>query len=168
MEFKAWGKTPRLSNERYFVTEKIDGTNACIVIEGDQFACQSRTRFITPEDDNYGFAAWAYTNKDELMKLGDGYHYGEWWGAGIQRGYDLPEKRFSLFNTARWNPSNPNLPNCCHVVPFLGECTPEELSGVIAKFVSEGSVAAPGFLRVEGVIVYSKLTQQKYKVIVDK
>lgn len=28
MEFKAWGKTPRLSNERYYVTEKLDGTNS--------------------------------------------------------------------------------------------------------------------------------------------
>jgi hypothetical protein len=168
MEFKAWPKIPRLSNERYFVTEKIDGTNACIVIEGDNFACQSRSRFITPEDDNYGFAAWAYANKDELMKLGDGHHYGEWWGKGIQRTYGLEEKRFSLFNTARWNPENPNLPSCCSVVPLLGECSPEDLDKLLQKFLLNGSYAAPGFMRVEGVVVFSKLTQSHYKVIVDK
>ncbi|KKK96424.1 hypothetical protein LCGC14_2662910, partial [marine sediment metagenome] len=41
-------------------------------------------------------------NKKELMKLGVGTHHGEWWGSGIQRRYNLDEKRFSLFNTGRW------------------------------------------------------------------
>lgn len=49
----------------------------------------SRTRWITPEDDNYGFAKWANENKEELLKLGIGQHFGEWWGSGIQRGYNL-------------------------------------------------------------------------------
>jgi len=31
--FKAWPKIPRLENEIFHITEKIDGTNACIVIE---------------------------------------------------------------------------------------------------------------------------------------
>jgi hypothetical protein len=168
MEFKAWPKTPRLSNERYFITEKLDGTNACIVIQGDEFACQSRSRFITPEDDNYGFATWAYANKAELMKLGDGYHYGEWWGRGIQRGYDMTDRRFSLFDTARWNPENPNLPSCCSVVPLLGECAPDQINDFVQKFIEHGSYAAPGFMNVEGVIVYSYMTRSRYKVIVNK
>lgn len=32
MEFQAWGKTPRLNKDAIY-TEKIDGTNACVVIE---------------------------------------------------------------------------------------------------------------------------------------
>lgn len=168
MEFKAWGKTPRLSNERYYVTEKLDGTNSCIVIDGTDFACQSRNRFITPEDDNFGFARWAYANKEELMKLGDGYHYGEWWGQGVGRTYDMEEKRFSLFDTNRWNPENPNLPSCCHVVPYLGECSPEDLPNVLSVLKEYGSRAAPGFMRVEGVIIWSKMTKSRYKVILDK
>lgn len=168
VDFQAWPKTPRLSNESYWVTEKIDGTNACIVIQNGEFACQSRSRFITPEDDNYGFARWAYEHKDELMQLGEGYHYGEWWGKGIQRTYGLEEKRFSLFDTNRWNPDNPHRPECCSVVPLIGRFSPEELSGVLADFVQGGSIAAPGFMKVEGLIVYSSLTRQRYKVIVDK
>ncbi len=60
----------------------------------------SRTRWITAQDDNHGFARWVEGNKQELLKLGAGRHFGEWWGSGIQRGYGLQkgEKRFSLFN----------------------------------------------------------------------
>jgi hypothetical protein len=165
IEFKAWPKIPRIANEKYFITEKIDGTNACVIIDEEgNFGCQSRSKLITPEDDNYGFARWAYENKDELMKLGEGHHYGEWWGQGIQRTYGLSEKRFSLFNTARWNPENPNLPACCHVVPLIEGTIDEALE----KLKSQGSVAAPGFMRVEGIIVYSYLAKSYYKVIIDK
>ena len=102
MEFKSFNKIARFSREM-IVTEKIDGTNGIIAIdENGEFAVGSRSRFITPETDNAGFAKWAYTNKDELLKLGVGFHYGEWWGQGIQRGYNLKEKRFSLFNVQRW------------------------------------------------------------------
>ena len=50
MEFKAWPKITRLENKRAPIfTEKIDGTNACIVIgPNGEFYTQSRTRFITP------------------------------------------------------------------------------------------------------------------------
>ncbi|OAM52908.1 hypothetical protein A7981_05580 [Methylovorus sp. MM2] len=168
MEFKAWPKTPRLSNERYWVTEKIDGTNACIVIQDGEFACQSRNKFITPEDDNYGFARWAYAHKDELLKLGEGYHYGEWWGNGIQRGYDKAGKHFSLFDVVRWNPDNPNRPDCVSVVPLLGNFSPVDLDEVLQDLSTNGSKAAPGFMRVEGVVVFSQLTRQRYKVILDK
>lgn len=165
IEFKAWPKIPRLENEKYFITEKIDGTNACIIIDEEgNFGCQSRSKLITPEDDNYGFARWAYANKEELMKLGEGHHYGEWWGQGIQRGYGLTEKRFSLFNTARWNPDNPNLPSCCHVVPILTGTIEEALDDL----KTNGSKAAPGFMQIEGVIVYSYLAKNLYKVIIDK
>ena len=165
IEFKAWPKIPRLENEKYFITEKIDGTNACIIIDEEgNFGCQSRSKLITPEDDNYGFARWAHANKEDLMKLGPGHHYGEWWGQGIQRTYGLDEKRFSLFNTARWNPNNPNKPDCCHVVPIIGGTVEEALN----KLKTEGSQAAPGFMRVEGVVVFSYLAQSLYKVIIDK
>ena len=54
------------------------------------------------------------------MELGVGQHFGEWWGFGIQRGYGLHERRFSLFNTGRW--SDPAVrPACCGVVPVLAD-----------------------------------------------
>ena len=102
-EFQEFQKIARLSRN-CSITEKIDGTNACIYIgEDGEFLTGSRTRWITPEDDNYGFAKWALAHKDELMALGPGRHFGEWWGSGCQRGYGLTngEKRFSLFNTSR-------------------------------------------------------------------
>ena len=104
LEFREFPKIARLSREM-IITEKIDGTNAQILITEDgQILTGSRNRWITPQDDNYGFAKWVEENKQEILKLGVGRHFGEWWGGGIQRGYNLPkgEKRFSLFNVSRW------------------------------------------------------------------
>jgi len=167
MDFQEFPKMPRLSRE-IIVTEKIDGTNAQICIgEDGSFQVGSRSRWITPDDDNYGFAAWAHANKDELMKLGPGRHFGEWWGAGIQRRYGLSEKRFSLFNTGRWYDTNrawdandpPGLmaaPGCCHVVPVLWRgmfCT-DDIEAALGLLRDHGSYAAPGFMKPEGVVIY--------------
>ena len=167
MEFKAWPKITRVENRRTPIfTEKIDGTNACIVIgDNGEFACQSRSRFITPEDDNFGFARWAYDNQDELRKLGPGYHYGEWWGQGIQRGYGLTEKKFSLFNTRRWGPHNPNTPLCVSVVPTLPVSSVEEVKQFLLQ---NGSVAAPGWEKPEGAVMYEPDTDTCFKIIIDK
>lgn len=121
VEFKAWPKIPRGKGQAITVTEKLDGTNACIIVEdGKIVAVQSRKRFITPESDNYGFAQWVKENNDELLGLGDGYHYGEWYGLGIQKNpHNAVGKRFALFNTFRWGDHNPNTPKCVEVVPVL-------------------------------------------------
>lgn len=167
IEFMPWPKIPRVENKKEFYTEKIDGTNAAIVIgENGEFLCQSRNRFITPEDDNYGFARWAHENKEELLKLGPGHHFGEWWGLGIQRGYGLNEKRFSLFNTHRWSDQNPNRPTCCTVVPTIhGANTLEEAKKIL---IEQGSLASPGFMDVEGVVVFEYNTQSYWKAIINK
>ncbi len=164
--FQAWPKIPRVENKKEFYTEKIDGTNACIVITEDgDFGCQSRNKIITPKDDNYGFARWAYENKEELLKLGPGYHFGEWWGAGIQRGYNQTEKIFSLFNTQRWSDQNPNRPTCCQVVPTIHANSLEEARQIL---IQEGSLAAPGFMNVEGVVVFEYQTKSHWKSIINK
>ena len=77
MEFKPFPKIPRLSRN-CLVQEKIDGTNASIYIDesGSTIQAGSRTRWITPEDDNYGFARWVEENKSELFKLGPAHHFG--------------------------------------------------------------------------------------------
>jgi len=120
-EFKAWPKIPRSCGENVVITEKMDGTNSCIVIRDVVIVgVQSRKRFITPEDDNYGFATWVKANEESLLSLGEGHHYGEWVGPGIQKNpHNLLEKRLFLFNTFRWNENNPQLPSCCSVVPVL-------------------------------------------------
>lgn len=122
MDFESFPKIPRL-NRDIVITEKIDGTNAAVLIEeieghlvldaedldlrgwltidGRHYAvqAQSRKRLITPESDNFGFARWVRENAEELVRLmGPGRHFGEWWGQGIQRGYGQVGKIFSLFN----------------------------------------------------------------------
>lgn len=167
IEFKPFPKIGRLSKVNgCVITEKLDGTNASIYIgENGDFLVGSRNRWITPERDNYGFAKWAYENEEELRGLGPGHHFGEWWGYGIQRGYNLKEKRFSLFNTGRWTNPNSNKPDCCDVVPVLGFC--EFFRDEIDKFMLElrlgGSKASPGFMDPEGICIYHTYTDSIFK-----
>ena len=169
IEFEPFQKIARLKRD-CVITEKIDGTNALIYIgEDGMFLVGSRTRWITPEDDNYGFAKWAYANRDELMLLGPGRHFGEWWGSGIQRRYDMTEKRFSLFNVGRWNATTPP-PECCHTVPTLyqGQFSTMVVDEMIEHLRDDGSVAAPGFMKPEGVIVYMPAARNLFKVTLEK
>lgn len=155
MDFVKFTKIARLSRTMV-ITEKIDGTNGLIAIGDDgEFQVGSRNRWITPQNDNMGFARWAYENKDELMGLGVGFHYGEWWGQGIQRGYGLKEKRFSLFNTSRWADDGVR-PACCYVVPtlYVGDFDTAVIIEELEKLKRDGSKAAPGFMNPEGVVVY--------------
>lgn len=169
-EFKPWGKTPRYKGLGVSITEKLDGTNALVHItaEGTLWA-GSRNRWLQPGkgSDNYGFAGWCHDNQDELLKLGAGYHYGEWWGAGIgPRKYGIEDKRLSLFNTLRWGAHNPNTPACVSAVPVLysGKFTGVEHEACMARLREQGSVAAPGFMNPEGLILYffGSDTREKY------
>jgi len=154
VEFKAWDKIPRENPFKATITEKIDGTNACVIIkEGEIVGVQSRKRLITVEDDNYGFAAWVERNHDDLLKLGEGYHYGEWAGLGIQKNpHGLPEKIFFLFNTFRWNANNPNRPDCCNVVPILYHGLIDH--GTIETILGELKANANSEETPEGIVVY--------------
>jgi len=153
------------------ITEKIDGTNAQIVVPEDvsePILVGSRNRWITPADDNYGFARWVADHDTELRVLGSGQHFGEWWGAGIQRRYGVAEKRFSLFNTTRWAATGVELPACVRTVPILyeGVFTDEAVEEALKRLRSEGSSAAPGFMDPEGVVVYLSTSRQFYKVTI--
>jgi len=170
-EFQAFEKIARLSRS-CVITEKIDGTNAQIFIgEDGEFLTGSRKRWITPEDDNYGFSRWAHEHKDELMLLGPGRHFGEWWGSGIQRKYGLTDgdKRFSLFNTSRWGSNTPP-PPCCLVVPVLyaGVFTSTAVDECLDRLRENGSVAVPGFMKPEGVVVYQTAGRCYFKKTLEK
>lgn len=187
--YPAFPKIPRLFRD-ITITEKIDGTNALIYIyeltyvgqvlgdrgklilgkktTNDKALCiqaGSRKRWLHHEkkaDDNFGFARWVHENADELLGLGVGYHYGEWWGQGIQRGYGLDHKRFSVFNTKRWRRKGENglyvdaPPNIVDVVPVLyeGYHNTEEIDLVLDELESGGSVAARGYDNPEGIVVF--------------
>jgi hypothetical protein len=67
--FLEFPKMARLSRD-IIVTEKIDGTNAQILITEDgQVFAGSRKRWITPQSDNFGFAKWVEENKHPLYDL---------------------------------------------------------------------------------------------------
>jgi hypothetical protein len=170
IEFKAFPKIPRLFREA-IITEKIDGTNASIHIresdvgEPPVILAASRTRFITPENDNFGFAMWVKQHATDLLKLGPGSHFGEWWGVGIQRGYELSERRFSLFHTHKIK----ELPSCCDVVPVLYEGLFEtvDIHAELAKLKVNGSTAAPGYMKPEGVVIYHKAAGTMFKATLE-
>lgn len=183
MEFQGFPKMPRLSRE-VIISEKLDGTNAQIFIveqegypvpgslyesEGLALFAGSRTRWITPNDDNYGFARWCYEHAEELLQLGPGRHFGEWWGQGIQRNYGLKEKRFSLFNVGRWADDSTR-PVCCHVVPtlFKGQFDTDTVNHWLNVLQGEGSFAAPGFMKPEGLVVFHTAAQIGFKKTIEK
>jgi hypothetical protein len=179
VDFVGWPKIGRLKRD-CVITEKIDGTNGSIYIPDDTkpiiledgrevpFLVGSKNRWIFPESDNFGFAKWAYEDQDELLKLGPGRHFGEWWGQGIQRKYDLEEKRFSLFNTSRWM-NSPDLPSCCSVVPIMYEGLFDSwfVDCCLDALKEKGSKASPGFMNPEGVVIFLKATNHMYKVTID-
>lgn len=188
MDFEPFPKIGRMNTET-ILTEKLDGTNAQVAIftdgelydhgavgvpllpishNGERFwlAAGSRKRWISPIDDNYGFARWVHENAVDLLTLGPGRHYGEWWGQGIQRRYDQDRKRFSLFNVHRWASEQntaalPNrkgtgqpTPECCDVVPVLSFSGPNAVEEAMIHLRDNGSLAAPGFMNPEGVIAF--------------
>ncbi|WP_282203907.1 RNA ligase family protein [Kitasatospora fiedleri] len=181
-EFTAWPKTARLFRD-VTITEKLDGTNAGIHISEDgQVVAQSRKRLLTPEADNYGFARWVADNAAELTYiLGPGLHFGEWWGAGIQRRYGLTERRFSLFNVDRWFKADPGGTSMCaraeqsslddvvDAVPVMyrGPFSESVIVRAMTNLREEGSFAVSGFMNPEGICVYHSQSRDVYKVTLD-
>lgn len=167
--FEEFGKIHRLSRDM-IVTEKLDGTNAQVWIgEDGTVKAGSRNRFLHVDADNFGFARWVEAHADELRTLGPGRHFGEWWGNGIQRGYGLSEKRFSLFNVSRWG-DDAARPPCCHVVPVLLRWSFDtaKVDEVLARLAATGSAAAPGFMKPEGVVVFHAASNTLFKKTLDK
>lgn len=196
-DFQAWPKTPRLENEKMIITEKIDGTNAQIsfnlvdydekvalqedstfkyvdiIPAGEQYLvvqAGSRNRWITPDDDNFAFAKWVKEHATKLyISFGVGRIYGEWWGNGIQRGYDRSQKHFAYFNTLRPIPSAlENMGVAPVPVLYSGEFNLEAVSNAVNLLKLQGSMAAPGYMKPEGVCVYLRSTNTIYKVPFDK
>lgn len=185
--FEEFPKIPRLKRG-CIITEKIDGTNAQVHITEDGLVLAgSRSRYITVQEDNYGFAKWVKAHEDELRALGPGRHFGEWWGSGCQRGYGLVngDKRFSLFNVGRWRDSVPYpplcscgncpvvcvpLPSCVSLVPVLyeGPFSSDAVDACLEDLRVNGSKAAPGFMKPEGIIVYHAAARSLFKVTLEK
>jgi hypothetical protein len=180
IEFESFPSIRRLSRE-CVVTEKLDGCNVQVVFpeDGSATLVGSRNRWITPgkTTDQFGFAQWVKDHEEELRTgLGLGKHFGEWWGAGIQRKYGLKEKRFSLFNVRRWgndkeilDPLATPRPACCHAVPVLwvGQFDTVQIDLVLENLKQLGSVAAPGFMQPEGIVVFHTAASVLFKKTLD-
>ena len=170
--FVAFPKIPRWSRD-IIITEKIDGTNASICIDPitNEFSAASRNRWITLENDNHGFARWASQNQDALRRLGPGHHFGEWWGTGIQRGYHLAEKRFSLFNVGRYTKEALAELNqgpgeiVFRAVPVLysGPNSEAAIAASLDRLAVEGSLAAPGYMDPEGIVIFHTASGYLFK-----
>lgn len=169
-EFKKFPKIGRLASQQCVITEKIDGTNGQIHIEGEEFYAGSKTRVITPGKgtDNHGFARWVWDNIDTLReKLGDGTHYGEWAGQGVQRKYGLSSKVYALFNPLRY----PHIvsttigSSLLTTVPLLytGIWSLDVVDDVMMVLRENGSEFVPGFQDPEGVVVYLTGLRVQYK-----
>jgi hypothetical protein len=175
--FEPYGKTAHWNGE-CLVTEKIDGSNVFVMIHPDPalpLAVGSRNRWISPgkATDNFGFAAWVAANEEAIRRLGPGRHNGEWWGCGIGRGYGLAERRWSLFNATQWTEEElrtRGLPDNVRVVPILARATvmTDPVGQAVMTLMAGGSVAAPGYMRPEGVIVFLRAAGKLLKLVFDK
>ncbi len=136
MPFNAWPDIEALYNVRktlkylqestglqlgpvtYRAKVKLDGTNAAVRVQlplrGNEQAVfyQSRTRDITPQDDNFGFAQWASGYQEIFLRAARRAHriaqsvpghvvtfYGEWCGQGVQSGTAVSQvpRQFAVF-----------------------------------------------------------------------
>lgn len=191
LAFEPFPKIGRLKRP-IIVTEKLDGTNAQIVVARAELVessipeyaitvvadgipyyvmFASRSKYVRVGDDNYGFAAHFTPMATELARrLGEGRHFGEWWGKGIQRGYGRVDKQFSLFNTMRWGPERqPLLTELgISVVPILYQGPMAETQPFMDILRKGGSVASPGYMDPEGIVVYHMATRTMFKQTIDK
>lgn len=89
----------------FYGSVKLHGTNASIVLDREgNYYCQNRSRIITPDNDNYGFAKWAhqpsvkefiteFVYEEYFIPVGTEkvVIYGEYAGKGIQRKVAISE-----------------------------------------------------------------------------
>jgi len=129
------------------------------IINGMAVLAQSRNKLIWPgkTTDNLGFAQFVKDNAEALVTtLGEGRHYGEWVGKGVQkRHYNLNTKVFALFNTHRW--TGVELPDRVRVVPVLAEGymgePGAEFERVMSQLKDQGSGFSAGFMDPEGIVM---------------
>lgn len=181
IEFKAYPKTQRLSNEIITISEKIDGSNGVLYVDHTSRTVMagSRSRWLeddgTKSWDNHGFGAWVKENEEKLLNLPEGYHYGEWYGKGINRNYGLKDRRFMLFNLDRYIRffDETDLPKELEpetVVALLtgDEDLHDQLECIQTSLKENGSLHVPGFKSTEGIILRFRLSAKVYKVVWDK
>ena len=185
--FQEFPKLTRFSHA-WVVTEKIDGSNGQIlivpeinpealplvereplaIVDGHYVYAGSRNRMLeaSKTGDHMSFARFVQENAEEIVaKLGEGRHFGEWYGNGIgKRQYNLTEKRFALFNVGRWRGAD--LPERFDTVPLLFEGRVENFvlfDEILAALKEKGSSMAPGFMNPEGIVMFHGPSKTLFK-----
>lgn len=171
MDYIKMQSIPRLSKTCY-ITEKIDGTNACVhVSEGGEIRAGSKNRWLTTEKDNHGFATFVKEREDLFRKvLPPGFHRGEFWGNGIQRGYGLPkgDRRLSLFNQKLKIKLNSSIEWPFDFVPILYKGMFDTvIVELMLKVLKLGSISVPGYMNPEGVVVYHEAANCMFKKTIE-
>ncbi len=156
--FKSFDKIEQIGKLYMTITQKIHGTNAHVLVYTNEageldLLVGSRNRYITPDDDNFGFATHVYAHKEEFLKLGLGRHDGEWAGPGINKGEGLAQKTFVLFDARKFPEGRP-LPPQTAVVPVLYKGTVDFIiiQEALADLKTNGSKLVPGFMHPEGIV----------------
>lgn len=169
-DFESFPDIKKLGSAALFITQKIHGSNAQVYVFQQEdgtldLACGSRSHWIVPGKDNFGFAEMVYANKQEFIdKLGPGRHYGEWAGPGINSGEGLTKKTFVLFDHWRYPAERPLPPNTV-IVPVLysGAFDMAKVEEAMDDLRTNGSRLVMGFTRPEGVVV--RIKGERYKVV---
>jgi hypothetical protein len=191
-EDMSWHYSGQVPEDATYVTHRTeDGSDPGF---GYLVRAQSRKRIITPTNDNYGFAGWVWDNAEALANtLGMGYHYGEWYGEGIQGNpMGVAGRKWALFNTWHWaRPENAialknsGIPGITHVPVLHDEqthgpadyMTIPDIMDNLYKWgdLVEGYRTHPYANKMdshmvkepEGIIVWHRETQQKYKILLN-
>lgn len=183
-EFVEWRKIFRFYRD-FEITEKIDGTNGVLYwtpamgepgglaeVDGLALYAGSRNRWLSLDADNHQFAEWATDNATALRPLGPGYHFGEWMGYGIQRGYGLSEKFFLLFDFDRFAKlqaeAGYRIPVGCvpHIADVPGDQLNERITEILDDLRAKGSWHN-GFERPEGIVLKHKQSGVRFKVLLE-
>lgn len=175
---------------------KLHGTNAAVRRHRDgSITAQSRSRVITTEADNCGFAAWVKAHEGALIRhlKPDTTVFGEWCGRGIQKGDAIclvPEKQFCAFAIVVGDAFRPNeiivepsdiearLGALCptiRVIPWATEPLPltkpaiQEMNACVARINERDAWVADTFGvegRGEGLVFYPCLEGSEYHTFV--
>lgn len=182
-DFKSFPKIEPIVKLHMTITQKIHGSNGQILIQRRYeynvpgvenpltIKAGSRHRWLTPDDDNHGFCKWVYANQEALISiLGEGRHYGEWCGKGINAGEGLDRKHFILFDWWKYDwKDDVGIPNTLGLKPvpvlYKGKFSYEAIEETMFALKMSGSKLVPGYMKPEGIVI--DINGQKFKKVFD-
>lgn len=175
-EFKSFRKIESYKKIYMTITQKIHGTNGQIYIKDGEIYAGSRNRWLTVDNDNAGFCKFVMQNKERLIQvLGEGRHFGEWCGKGINAGEGLSTKIFVLFDWKRYRDQCEHFPFLTYDLPvrvvpclYTGKFSMEMIDEIMEILKTEGSRLVPvnWYMKPEGIVI--ELNGQLFKKVFEQ